>query len=88
MWAGELADASPRSRAVAGWVVAGLAAWRPVQARGWCGLGLRQQRGAVQSVSEEKTQACHLHVKHQNGPPSHVGDFIQKLSLPTSLPAL
>lgn len=50
--------------------------------------GPSQPSVPVQSVSEEKTQACHLHVKHQNGPPSHVGDFIQKLSLPTSLPAL
>ena len=83
--------------------VVGLATWRPVRARpvaaerDWAlpssgGLprlaGPSQPSVPVQSVSEEKTQARHLHTHHQDGLPSHAGDFIQELAFPpASLPS-
>ena len=65
MWAGELADASPRSRAVAGWVAAALAVWRPVWAGGWCGLGLWQQRGAGPFQAAAASQGWPVLHSHQ-----------------------
>lgn len=81
--------------ACAGW---GPVRPRPVAAeRDWAlpsGGGLPRLAGPsqpsvpVQSVSEEKTQARHLHAHHQDGPPSHAGDFIQELPFPpASLPS-
>lgn len=84
-----------RVEACAGW---GLVRPRPVAAeRDWAlpsGGSLPRLAGPsqpsvpVQSVSEEKTQARHLHAHHQDSPPFHAGDFIQELAFPTSLPAL
>ena len=46
-------------------MAAGLAAWRPVRAGGWCGLGLWQQRGAGPFQAAAASQGWPVLHSHQ-----------------------